>query len=116
MGAASAGRFRLQSASAMAPGRSRLARGRPVRRGTRPPLTPFVVTLAGVLCLGPVAWACRGELSYTDFTPRHALRADLVGCYALHVGDVLLTGRYYNATPRVRLDSAVFSVPGDTVN
>src|SRR5262245_22616954 len=47
--------------------------------------------------------------------PRHGLRADLLGCYALYKPDgTLLDSTYYNSSPLVRLDSTLSGIPSDT--
>lgn len=38
-------------------------------------------------------------------TPKRGLRSDLVGCYALFVGDRPLDSTYYESSPKVQLDA-----------
>jgi hypothetical protein len=46
--------------------------------------------------------------------PKRGLRSDLVGCYALFVGDRPLDSTYYGSSPKVRLDAMPLRGPIDS--
>jgi len=73
---------------------------------------PFVALATLALAMS----ACASNMAHVPLgLPRHGLRAELVGCYALYKPDGrLLDSSYYNSSPLVRLDSTSTGFATDT--